>query len=66
LHPPLTQTYKLSLTQRAIVTEIARDFEGDAYAPELDSRWRVAAREEHETANGLRLAFVTYEKVAQG
>ena len=55
----------LPLAQRAVVTEIAHDFEGDAFAPELDARWRETAREEQVAANGLRLAFVTYEKVAR-
>jgi len=53
----------LPLAQRAVVTEIARHFEGDAYAPQLDARWREAAREELVAADGLRFAFVTYEKV---
>jgi len=55
----------LPLAQRAVVTEIAHDFEGDAFAPELDARWREATREEQVATNGLRLAFVTYEKVAR-
>ena len=52
----------LPLAQRAVVTEIARDFAGDAYAPELDAHWREAAREEQVAADGMRFAFVTYER----
>jgi len=53
----------LPLAQRAVVTEIARDFEGDAFAPELDARWREAARQEQVAPDGLPFAFVTYEKI---
>ena len=35
----------LPLAQRVEATEIERDFDGDAYAPLLDSQWREAARE---------------------
>lgn len=48
--------------QRAVVTDIARDFDGDAHAPTLDSRWTEIARESHVAANGLPFAFVTLER----
>lgn len=51
------------LAQRAIVTEIARDFAGDAFAPTLGPAWRETAREAHVSADGLPFAFVTYERV---
>jgi dihydrofolate reductase len=50
------------LAQRAEVTEIAQDFEGDAYAPILDSGWTEIAREQHLSATSLDFSFVTYEK----
>lgn len=50
------------LAQRAVVTEIARDFEGDAHAPTLGAPWREVARESHVSAGGLPFAFVTYER----
>ncbi|WP_225781398.1 dihydrofolate reductase [Xenophilus sp. Marseille-Q4582] len=50
------------LAQRAVVTEIARDFEGDAFAPTLGPAWRETAREAHVAASGLPFAFVTYER----
>jgi dihydrofolate reductase len=50
----------LHLAESAVVTEIAQDFEGDAYAPEFGPAWRETARESHTAANGLRFAFVTY------
>jgi dihydrofolate reductase len=48
------------LAQIAEVTEIDADFEGDAYAPQLNAEWTELTREEHVAANGLRYAFVTY------
>jgi dihydrofolate reductase len=50
------------LAQRAEVTEIAQDFEGDAYAPTLGSGWTETARESHLSATGLTFSFVTYQK----
>ena len=44
------------------VTEIAQDFEGDAYAPQLGPEWRETAREDHVSVNGMKFSFVTYEK----
>ncbi len=54
------------LAQRAVVTELARDYEGDAYAPELDAAVRrETQRESHVSAKeGLGFSFVTYERVA--
>lgn len=53
------------LAQRAVVTEVARDYEGDAYAPELDAAaWRETQRESHVSAKeGLGFSFVTYERI---
>jgi len=44
------------------VTEIARDFEGDAFAPSLGSAWRETAREAHVSSQGLPFSFVRFEK----
>lgn len=54
------------LAQRAVVTEIARDYEGDARAPVLDAAvWRETQRESHVSAkDGLPFSFVTYERIA--
>jgi len=56
------------LARRALVTEIARDYEGDAFAPVLDaSVWRETQRESHVSAkDGLAFSFVTYERVTAG
>ena len=58
------ELYRLAepLAQRAVVTEIARDFEGDAFAPTLGPVWHEVAREAHTAASGLPFAFVTYER----
>jgi dihydrofolate reductase len=48
----------------AEVTEIAQDFEGDAYAPELGQAWVETAREKHRSGSGLDFSFVSYQKQA--
>ena len=50
------------LADRIEVTEIAQDFEGDAYAPQLGPQWVVAARENHVSSSGLSFSFITYNK----
>ena len=52
----------MPLADRIEVTEIAQDFEGDAYAPTLGPEWRESAREDHVSTNGMKFSFVTYEK----
>jgi dihydrofolate reductase len=54
----------LPLAGRVVVTEIARDFEGDAFAPVLGPEWRETAREHHHTNPTLPFAFVSYERAA--
>ena len=54
----------LPLAHTVVVTEIARDFDGDAFAPTLGAEWRETAREEHVAASGLPFAFVTYTRSA--
>ena len=48
------------LADRIEVTEIDKDFEGDAFAPVLGPRWLEAGRESHVAASGLKFSFVTY------
>lgn len=51
------------LARRAVVTEIERDFEGDAHAPRLGPEWQETSREPRIAAtDGLRFSFVTYER----
>lgn len=52
----------LTLAQEIVATEIDADFEGDAYAPSLDTSWHVVSRDDQVAANGMRLSFVTYRK----
>jgi len=54
------------LAQRAVVTEIERDFEGDTYAPQLGADWHETWRSSRQTAakDGLPFSFVTYERKA--
>jgi dihydrofolate reductase len=53
----------LPLAQRAVVTEIERDFEGDTFAPTLDASWRETDRSAHTAAkDGLPFSFVVHER----
>ena len=56
----------LPLADTAVVTEIAQDFEGDAFAPTFGPQWRETAREAHVAASGLPYAFVTMERLGSG
>ena len=58
------QLYALAepLAHTAVVTEIEKDFEGDAFAPTLGNAWRITARERHVAASGLPFSFVTYTR----
>lgn len=55
-------TQALPLASSVVVTEIAQDFEGDAFAPTLDAAWQEKTRETHVAASGLPFAFVTYTR----
>jgi len=50
------------IAQRAIITEIARDYEGDAFAPRFGTGWHEVARESHTAASGIPYSFVTLER----
>ena len=52
----------LPMATGLVLTEIARDYEGDALFPEYDrSRWRETQRERHTAADGTKFDFVLYE-----
>ncbi len=52
----------LDRASTAVVTEIDREFEGDAHAPVFGPEWTEAKRETHVSADGLPYAFVTLER----
>lgn len=54
------------LAHRAIVTELADDFEGDTYAPQLGTGWIETERESRVGNNGMQFAFVTYINTKPG
>ncbi len=56
----------LPLVRTAEVTEIDADFDGDAFAPRFDERWKEVARERHQSASGLAYSFVTYQNTTAG
>jgi dihydrofolate reductase len=49
------------LATTAVVTEIDKPFDGDAFAPELGPHWSEVARQSHTAVNGLPFSFVTYQ-----
>ena len=52
----------LPLAAGLVLTEIQRDFEGDARFPDYDrAKWRETQRESHTAADGMRFDFVLYE-----
>ena len=48
------------LAHRIEVTEIAEDFQGDAFAPVLGAHWLETSRDNHVSSSGLKFSFVTY------
>jgi dihydrofolate reductase len=52
------------LASTAVVTEIDADFEGDAFAPVLGTRWQEKQRETWVSTKGLPFSFVTYHRTA--
>jgi dihydrofolate reductase len=64
------ELYRDALPYAAMLylTEIERDFEGDAHFPVLrDGDWQQTAREAHtvDGSGGFDYAFVTYERIAR-
>ena len=55
----------LLIAQRIYLTEIQREFEGDAFFPEFDARqWNEISREQHRTEgdNGYDYHYVIYDR----
>jgi dihydrofolate reductase len=53
----------LPIADCLIATEIHKDYAGDTYFPEWDRKaWRVAQKETHTSADGVRFDFVWYER----
>jgi dihydrofolate reductase len=52
----------LPLARRAVITEIAQDFEGDAFAPAFGPEWHETARESHVASSGLAYSFITLDR----
>lgn len=50
------------LATRIELTDIARDFDGDAHAPALGPGWRETARTSGVSAQGLPYSFVTLRR----
>ena len=57
----------LPIADAMVITEIGRDYPGDARFPEFDrSAWRESQRKPQTAANGLRFDFVLYERAEGG
>jgi dihydrofolate reductase len=53
----------MALADRMIVTHIDSVYRCDTFFPEIDaSVWTVAAREDHQSGDGVAFSFVTYER----
>jgi dihydrofolate reductase len=53
----------LPLADRLLLTEIDRDYAGDAFFPEFDrAEWPESSRDARVAESGLPFAFVTYER----
>lgn len=60
------QIYRQALPQadRLYLTRVGQSFEGDAFFPELENeQWREAAREDHETEDGLKYSYLVLDRV---
>jgi dihydrofolate reductase len=51
----------VDMAEEAVVTEIDAQYEGDAFAPRLNSAWQEVSRESHVSTTGLKYSFVTYQ-----
>jgi dihydrofolate reductase len=51
----------VDMAEEAVVTEIDAQYEGDAFAPKLNSAWHEVSRESHVSSTGLKYSFVTYQ-----
>jgi dihydrofolate reductase len=59
-------TEALPLATLMYLTEIDRDFEGDVRFPAFDRReWRVQSLDARVDADGMRYAFVTYQRIGE-
>lgn len=57
----------LPIADELQLTEIDAEFPADTFFPRWDrSRFALAARESHESEDGLRYAFATYKKLPSG
>jgi dihydrofolate reductase len=51
------------LADRLYLTEIAKDYAGDAFFPEVTaSKWREISRKTQRNASGLEFSFVAYQR----
>ncbi len=58
------ELYRLALPRASVaeVTEIAQDFDGDAFAPELGHGWEASQQRSSRSAAGCELTFTTWRR----
>jgi len=52
----------LPLASTAVVTEIDKHFEGDAFAPAFGPQWTEVSRERKKSTEGFNFSFITYHQ----
>ena len=50
------------LAQRIELTELAQNFDGDAFAPVIGAQWIETTRENHVSSHGLNFSFISLSK----
>jgi len=56
----------LPLASRIEITEIDASFDGDTQAPELGQEWKEIRRIQKVSSSGIKLDFVSYQRVQGG
>ena len=52
------------LASRIEVTHIDKNYDGDAFAPQLGSQWKPGHQVNHVSSTGLSFTFITYTKLS--
>jgi dihydrofolate reductase len=55
----------MEYAQQIEITEIEKEFDGDAFSPKLDSDWEMTDKTETKESNGLFYHFTTYTRTKE-
>lgn len=53
----------IGLADRLEITRIYKNYEGDAFFPEIGKEWKEMKKEDKESKDGTKFSFITYEKI---